>query len=609
MVRTVAFNVPALTLEGSKLEPTNRATAQDVIMSLVEWLDGSGVRCLDEKVVPGTTSVERRRLAALGGVVRSIARHQLAMGILPSEVRTWVESAPPAPGDLADRIAEALRINGVHFLANIYEAIVESTNRRRLGTYFTPQATVDWLLAEWSKNEAAPAAVVDVGAGVGVFTASALRRWPACSVTAVDVNPVTLGLLAALPMLAASQPERLRLVLQDYTEWEGSKEQAPCITIGNPPYTRLQLLPQAARARLRATIPDCGTRAGLSTWIAASAFSRLREQDGLLLLLPRNWIEADYAIAFRERLWAASSRRVELTCLDGDLFGDARVDAVALLVGTQQPGIQPFILRDNPGAPESITTNRAGRVPSFVPQRRTAPRYSKQNACDAQTRPLGSFGTVRRGVATGANDFFTLSDEAVRERRLPPASVHPLVRRLRDFDGNTIHEADWAALDERAVRWLFLIREAQMSRGVAVGAYVSLGEEIGISRRHLCSKRKPWYDLHCDTTIPDVIVGAMSSGRFRFVENSARAAITNNLFGFTWLASTTAAQRTAILTWLRSNSGQDVVRAACRIQAGGLRKLEPRALSEIRVPLSALRNGLTQRLPKASHHEACSSGG
>ncbi|MCW5954578.1 MAG: 50S ribosomal protein L11 methyltransferase, partial [Propionibacteriaceae bacterium] len=38
-----------------------------------------------------------------------------------------------------------------------------------------------------------PSTIVDVGAGVGIFSIAASVAWPDASVIAVDVNPVTLG--------------------------------------------------------------------------------------------------------------------------------------------------------------------------------------------------------------------------------------------------------------------------------------------------------------------------------------------------------------------------------------------------------------------------------
>jgi hypothetical protein len=587
-----------VTLTGTALQidPAGQSTTAecvtDVLAMLIDWLDTVRVRCLPKTVVPGTTTAERRRLAALGGIVRSIARPQRALDQMPSGVREWIEGAPAAPHHLVERVEEALRRDGAAFFARVYEGIVRGAHRRALGTYFTPQATVDWMLAEWSAKEGRPRSVVDVGAGVGVFTASALARWRPGLICAVDVNPVTLGLLTALYMTMEKPPWGIRMVLADYTTWKGHAHQtAPCVTIGNPPYTRLQLLPKPARMRLRAEMPECGTRAGLSTWILASALGRLRAQDGLLFLLPRNWMEADYATGIRARLWGARYRRVELTCLSGDIFGDARIDAVALLVGARKRAPQPFVIRQAADDSGSPTTHRSGPTPTFVERNHNsiathrARNPSRSSPGVGRTVPLSKLATVRRGTATGANQYFVLSEATLRTWRLPPSSVYPLVRRLRDFCADAITEADIAALGEHVPRWLLLVRKSQVDRQAALRRFVAHGVKLGVADRHLCRQRSPWYDLHCDVNCPDVIVGPMSRGRFRFVENAARAAITNNLFGLTWAAEVTKQERATILRWLRSDVGQAALRAQCRSHAGGLRKLEPRAFGAVPVTI------------------------
>lgn len=571
--------------------PSASAAPDDrLIDAVTDWLKESKVPCLPLTLVPGTTTSERKHLAALGGIARSIVRPTSAFGRLPVLVRDWMNGAPTPPSELVDRVREALRIDGSAFLARIYEAVVQSYHRRALGTYFTPKATVDWMLAEWSAKERHPRSVVDVGAGVGAFTTASLAAWKPSVISAIDVNPVTLGLLGML-CTAAEQPAwGTNMVLQDYTMWKGHALQpAPCLTVGNPPYTRLQLLEKKARVRMREDLPDCGTRAGLSTWIVASAFSRLRKPDGLLFLLPRNWMEAEYATALRSRLWSAQNRRVELTSLAGDIFGDARIDAVVLLVGAEKTARQPFLLRQSTSDPGNPLFERSGPVPSFVRhdglQVSSRKREGTLRATPVETVPLSTLATVRRGTATGANDYFTLSDRKLREWRLPSSCTCALVRRLRDLPANRIAADDLAALGKDAPRWLLHARAEQAKSGAALQRFLQHGQEVGVTRRLLCRRRSPWYDLSADIYVPDVIVGPMSRQKFRFVENAAHAAITNNLFGLTWASQVTTADRIAILAWLRGQSGQAALRAVSRTHAGGLHKLEPRALGALRVPL------------------------
>lgn len=81
------------------------------------------------------------------------------------------------------------------------------------------------MISRWADSQGSPAAVVDVGAGVGIFTTAAARRWPAAQVWSVDVNPITLGLLAlrvhrSFPLRGSDENgPGLRLVLDDFAAW------------------------------------------------------------------------------------------------------------------------------------------------------------------------------------------------------------------------------------------------------------------------------------------------------------------------------------------------------------------------------------------------------
>ena len=103
-------------------------------------------------------------------------------------------------------------------------------------------------------------------------------------------------------------------------------------------------------------------------------------------------------------------------------------------------------------------------------------------------------------------------------------------------------------------------------------------------RGQLCSLRPTWYDLSAEVHIPDVIVGPSSKGAFRFVENHADSPITNNLYGLSWRPSVTMQTKKAILTWLRSEGGQEEIERVARSQGSGLLKVEPRALARVLLP-------------------------
>lgn len=561
------------------------------LTATLAWLRATTTGSIPAEWVPGAADHEREAL----GTLASVCAYALGTSVPVSwhmAMRAWLEGAVEAPPDVQEELDKALNDAPDETLADLYANVVAGPRRRVLGTFFTPVLEAASLLELWDASQEPPTHVTDVGAGVGVFTAAAASRWPLARVAAVDVNPVTLALLGA----RMSQPDvsdnagRVELVLEDFTTWLPRQTPAPGarrLTLGNPPYTRSQLIPAETRSRLaEETAALCGSRASLSTYITALSLQHLEPSDGLCLLLPAQWLEADYARNLRRYLLATTSRRVDLRLVSSAWFKDATVDAVVLLVGTQRAHGEPFTIAEW-GSHSTRTVDR--RKASAQGWREwfgaPAPPRARQ---PQNAQLLGDIARVRRGTATGANEFFLVSDEIADEFRLPDDVLVPVVRRLSSYR-NKVTRAAFNAQSTTDRSWLLVARKKDALRP-GVAAYLAHGQEQGFDQRHLCQVRAgEWYDLNHDLFVPDVIITAMTRGGFRVVENEIKAAITNNLYGWQWKPGvTTKMQRTAVLAWLRSADGQAAVLALARSQGDGLNKVEPKALASLRLPATAL---------------------
>ncbi|GAA4292978.1 hypothetical protein GCM10023161_40830 [Mycobacterium paraffinicum] len=197
---------------------------------------------------------------------------------------------------------------------------------------------------------------------------------------------------------------------------------------------------------------------------------------------------------------------------------------------------------------------------------------------------MRDYSVVRRGVATGANEFFILNRTKVTENRIPARRLLRLARRISAF-GDRLDDKAFEAQEESEKRWLLNVTVRHRTEGSAVDSYLSRGEAAGFDSRFLCAQRKSaWYDLSHDLVVPDVIIGPMTRGAVRVVENLAGCAIANNLYGWRWHEEVPPSVRRRILRWLRSDSGQGALLRLARQQGDGLIKLEPRALATLPIP-------------------------
>jgi hypothetical protein len=556
----------------------------DLALTLA-WLRSASGHPVKSDWVPGATDVERKALRAIAGVASHLLPGPKAPASWPEAIRGWLENTKTLPPDVSAELDVAVKEKADEALAYLYASVVAGARRRVLGTFFTPAREVTPMLAMWSATQPPPTTIVDVGAGVGVFTAAATRQWRNAHVVAVDVNPVTLGLLGVRMTLpdVDGDAARTSLVLEDFTTWFPSHTASGRLILGNPPYTRSQLIPPKDRGRLLDACGDlCGSRASLSAVITALTLKHLRPDDGLCLLLPAQWLESTYAARLRRYLLGIDRRRVELRLAKADLFDDAVVDAVVLLVGTERNDVQPFVVFDWEGK----TLRTIDRANATVEGWRTWFEEKVTASSRAgSSKKLSDVAILRRGTATGANEFFVMSAERAAEHDLPAEVLKPVLRRLSIFDADRITNDTFKNVSSRE-RTLLLLATEKHAQDEAVAAYVAYGEDEGFHNRHLCKVRTgAWFDVTHDLVLPDVVITAMSRGGFRVVENGIGAAITNNLYGWRWRDGVTKVVQERVLAWLRGADGQAAVLARCRSRGDGLAKVEPLALAGLELPV------------------------
>lgn len=540
--------------------------------------------------VPGATTPERQLLGALGGIAASIGGGRLSAW--PEQVRIWAESAPAPPSELTEVICEFLG----HYqdpLSALYEASISAPNRRRLGTVFTPKPLVDYML-DLAADELpkSPACVVDPGAGVGAFTLAAARRWPRARVLAIDINVVTLGLLAArIAFEMEVDPDEshelggIELVLGDYLDhlpeiFSSKTCPGPTLALGNPPYTRIQELSDQEKrkaAKLSATVASTG-HANLAVLFQAATFAHLRENDVSCMVLPGSLSYTHASKGLREALW--NSRRsisIARTPATTRAFAGRSVQAAVLTIGTEHKKRDPLRLARVGMEGKSVEV-----IESWKRSRLDAEPenwfWSEGSASKTAEEPgrslLSAIAEVRRGVATGANELFFLTDADAEG--IPEDVLVPAVPSLRGFDGDVLTETSHRSLVGR--RWLLAIPPDYHLDGPLLDRIRQFEPEV--KDRHLPSKRKPWYSI-TDLFRPQIMISPLSKFEFRVVLNDAGAVPSNNLFGISLRNSGSPA---ALASWLRSKEGQERLRRLSRRYHGGSYKLEPGSLQAVEVP-------------------------
>jgi predicted RNA methylase len=543
-------------------------------------------------------------LAALGGIAGAVSRVAAnGQSDVPVEVNHWWEAAPHPPGALVEEVCQGLE-SGRDLFGELYTAAVSTSNRRKLGTIFTPPSVTAHVLARCEEHGVIPAAVVDPGAGVGAFTLDAVNKWRV-PVVAVDLNVVTLGFLAARCHLAGyetSAPHHrdgatktdmssIHLVRADFLSWLPdalSRTPGPALVVGNPPYTRHQGLDSKVKEAARDAAGPLITSglAGMAAYFLGAILRHLRPSDALCMVLPGSWMHARYGREIRQHLWRLSHRSVGLDVFphDVEVFPQTKVDAVVLFVGPREDEPRRLTVTEASISGAKVAVIRKEDIDRELEVPEKFPRVLRDwGQTSSHRAELSESFAVHRGIATGRNAFFLLTDAEAAEHQIPSSALTPVVGSLRNVIGDALDDAEFARLGSGGVkRWLLLLRpdDAEVPE---IRTYLERGRRDGVTDGVLASRRAHWFAVE-DLPAAPLLLLPMTKRAFRVVRNSVGAKHTNSIYGLYPRSEDVDVDEAA--RWLQSPNGQKALRHAARQYSSGLLKLEPRAVEAVGVPRS-----------------------
>lgn len=218
--------------------------------------------------------------------------------------------------------------------------------------------------------------------------------------------------------------------------------------------------------------------------------------------------------------------------------------------------------------------------------------------------PLSNIATVKRGIQTGANEFFCLTQSEVEAYDLPDEVLSPLLKSTRRAPHYAYRTADWRADQADDVACWLLYHTADLDRPAsdAVEQYLTSAEADGLPEEYYTLRnRDPWYVVDRRAP-PDIIFTYMSRGGMRFILNVAEARALNNTHGIWLNEGFSLVEKLAVMGYLNSPMVDEWLSRKGPKYVEGLDKVEPNTLKQLPVPHPGyLPHEVCERLGKQFH--------
>lgn len=377
--------------------------------------------------------------------------------------------------------------------------------------------------------------------------------------------------------------------------------------VGNPPFVRYQFVPESDRAAAERLLGANGvTLQGVSNlWIpfALLALARLRIGGAFALVLPSEMLCTLSGGQVREYLIRHFSG-VTVDLFPRGTFPEILQDVVVVSGrrAARESDVRPV------GFIEHSKAGITGWTPRVQATGESWTRYllteHEQEAYrEAATLSgfvgLGSVAKLEVAIVTGANQFFTVSDETLAEFDLQAWAL-PLLARTSDAPGVVFTSNDHCQARSQGARsWLLCFsgdRPSPTSR-TKPSKYLAMGEATGIPDRYKCRIRDPWY------RVPHVKRGAVMLTKrahhyHRLLLNRARSFTTDTIYRGD-LRAPYVGRETDLVASFQNTLTLLSSELEGRTYGGGVLELVPSEVARLRVPLLAT-NGLLAKVDRLS---------
>ena len=485
----------------------------------------------------------------------------------------------------ASRLAEQQRL----------DQLKTAKERNQWGQFATPPAlSLDIARYAWNAlgQSTADFRFLDPAIGTGSFFNAFLQAFPKRRIeaaTGIELDPQFAEVADAI-----WSRQGLRVIQGDFTKQKPEIKYNVILT--NPPYVRHHHLTTDDKQRLGNLVQmTTGVRlsglAGLYCYFMLIADAWLAEGGLAIWLIPCEFMDVNYGQEVKRYLTdCVTLLQIHRFSPSDVQFDDALVSSAVVIFQKRKPLTT-----------EEVTFSFGGTLTSpaktncvSLDQLRTTKKWSglqqpRQNELAATAGvTLGDLFTVKRGLATGNNDFFIVPRAKLSQLRIPLECVRSILPSPR-FLKQEVIDADaegWPLLEQQLALIDCHVSEDDLARRWPRFAdYLAEGIKQGIHEGYLASRRTPWYSQEKREPAPFACtyMGRSLSRPFRFIWNRSRATAANVyllLYPKEFIARNLADKTREVFEAL-SAIHPDHFFSEGRVYGGGLYKMEPAELMRL----------------------------
>ena len=472
-------------------------------------------------------------------------------------------------------------------LEKIYCKKTALEHRKEFAQFFTPQPVAN-LMADWLLGNETLKTVLEPAFGLGVFSRTLLKKKKNLKIEGYDIDENIFKV--ASDFFKDNQNVSLNLEDYMYSGWKNRYDGIIC----NPPYLKFhdynnKKILKEVECYLKFKFN--GFINLYSLFLIKSIF-QLKKGGRVAYIIPSEFLNSDYGKLVKIYLLKTETLR-HLFVIDfkENVFDDAMTTASILLLANDEHNSEINITNIQSKSDLQLIETYINSYPNAKGQFTYKPTdldtnvkwrqyYQIQNSINYKNLvPFSTYAKVVRGIATGANEYFTFRKSKAEKYSIPDENLLPCICKSKDVKGNFFTKSNYESLVENdELAYLF---NGKGSRNIMVNEYIVLGENEKVNEKYLTKKRKPWYSLENRPPAP-IWVSVFNRNDVKFIRNEANI---YNLTTFHCVYPTKSNLFTDVpidllFAYLLTNVAKEIFSDNRREYGNGLKKFEPNDLNK-----------------------------
>lgn len=451
--------------------------------------------------------------------------------------------------------------------------------KKEFGQFFTPLEIVKFM-SKYFPDNINKLKILDPSFGLGILSYYLTNTFE--NIEYIDAFELDDDLNEFNKVLHSDL--NINIFYKDYisSNWEKKYD----FIIANPPYYKHHFIKeknefQSIFKKMLKTNFDITTN--IYCWFLLKSIYQLSDNGKLVYIVPSEFLNSNYGVKIKEFLLKNNIlERIVKFDFNTDVFEDAITTSCILFINKNKSSNQVhfsniYKLEELNKSFDELKTMTYNSIDLDSSKKWRIYFETQEDLIEENLLLVSNIGKVKRGIATGDNDYFIFNKSKAKKFNISSECLIPCICKTQYLQSIPILNDEIVKKLENEDKEIFLFNGI-FKKTIYDDSYIEDGERLGVNKKYLTSKRTPWYSSEKRESA-DLLISVFNRNKLKFILNNTKLLNLTCYHGL-YLNEDIKKYKNLIFLYLNSETAYNLFLLEKREYGNGLSKFEPNDINK-----------------------------